>query len=110
MQCTGQTCFRFGGKVGTAYSPWLSVARRLEIAFAQEREFNMELGTELKAFLAANDPEEANATADEMIANSEKILNHGKRIADIVAQLIEQTRKAEAGELEVDEHNLHDFS
>ncbi len=73
-------------------------------------EFNMELGTELKDFLTANDPDEANATADEIIANSEKILTHGKRIADIVAQLIEQTRKADAGELEIDDKNLHDFS
>lgn len=73
-------------------------------------EFNMELGSELKEALAANDTDEANTAADEMIANSEKIRDYGKRIAGIVDQLLEQTRKAQTGELEVDDNNQHDFS
>lgn len=73
-------------------------------------EFNMDLGLDLKEALATNNAEEANAAADEMIANSEKIRDYGKRIAGIVDHLLDQTRKAQLGELDLTEHNPHDFS
>lgn len=72
--------------------------------------FNVELGTELKECLAANDPEGALTAVDDIMANSSKISEYGKRIAHIVDQLQAQMRKAQAGELEVDDHNPHDFS
>lgn len=71
---------------------------------------NVELGDELNEYLTDGDMDGVKEVANDLAANSDKILEHGKRIAAIVDNLLELTRKAQAGELEIDDENKHDFS
>lgn len=71
---------------------------------------NLGLVDELNECLAEGDADGVKEVATDLVDNSNKINEHGKRISTIVDHLLEQTRKAQAGELEVDGDNKHDFS
>lgn len=73
-------------------------------------ELNVDLGEDLQTCLEEKNYAESNSITHDILLNSYKIRDNGNRISKIVEQLLEQTRKAEAGELEVDETNPHDFS
>lgn len=73
-------------------------------------ELNLELLEEQGGYVEQKDMQALNEVRLDLISNSEKIREHGIRISTIVRRLQEQTNKAKAGELTLDEDNPHDFS
>ena len=71
---------------------------------------NVELVDELNDYVSDGDMDGIKEVVEDLASNSTKIQEHGKRISTIVDHLLDQTRKAQAGELEVDDENKHDFS
>lgn len=71
---------------------------------------NVELIDEMKEYLEADDQEGVKEVMQDITENCEKVRDYGIRISKIVDQLQEQTNKARAGELELDDTNEHDFT
>lgn len=62
---------------------------------------NVDLVSELNDYLEDKDMEGVKLIGKDIIENSHKVKDHGVRIASIVDHLLDQTRKAQAGELNI---------
>ena len=71
-------------------------------------EVSMELAVELKTELAAGNAEEANALADDIEKNLEKIIHHGKRADGIVKNMLQHSRNNSGEKEPTDVNNLAD--
>jgi signal transduction histidine kinase len=71
-------------------------------------EVNKELVEDLKQAIAQNDQEEVDALLEDILANEDKVVHHGKRAEQIVKSMLQHSRGTDGGKEPIDINALCD--